>query len=154
MGKILKGILGGVSGLIGPVVGAVVRGVATIRSRPKKSTKPAADSQIEHRTKFGMATQFITSLSPLINIGYQAFNKTMSSTNAAVQDRLFVAIFDTQLLRSVMYTGGAIRSAGKYEATVPMYYAGHPLQVWAFFQSDDRKSISTSQYLGTTVLNI
>ncbi|CAM4425509.1 hypothetical protein SAMN06265348_12142 [Pedobacter westerhofensis] len=92
MAKIFNGILGSVSGLVGPVVGAVVRGVATIRSRPKKSTKPAAASQKEQRSKFGMATKFIRSLKSIVDLGFQSYKKTMSPSNAAVQDLLTNAI--------------------------------------------------------------
>jgi hypothetical protein len=92
MGKIIKGILGGVSGLVGPVVGAIVRSVSTIRSRPKKSTKPAVASQKEQRSKFGKATKFIRSLKSIVDLGYQSYNTTMSPSNAAVQDLLNNAI--------------------------------------------------------------
>lgn len=38
-----KGILGAFSGTVGPVVGASYRGKDVIRSRPKKSSKPATE---------------------------------------------------------------------------------------------------------------
>ncbi|SDZ84840.1 DUF6266 family protein [Pedobacter hartonius] len=92
MAKIIKGILGEVSGLVGSVVGAVVRGVATIRSRPKKSTKPPVQSQVNQRTKFGIATDFITSAKRVVDIGFQSYKNRMSPSNAAVQDLLNNAI--------------------------------------------------------------
>jgi len=92
MAKIINGVLGAFSGVVGPVVGAVVRGVATIRSKPKKSTKPAKESQIQQRTKFGLATKFIKTLKRVVDVGFQSYNKTMSPSNAAVQDVLINAI--------------------------------------------------------------
>jgi hypothetical protein len=92
MAKIINGILGGVSGLVGTVVGAVVRGVATIRSRPKKSTKAPVASQLNQRTKFGLAGSFIRSLNKIVNLGYQSYTSRMSASNAAIQDMLDNAI--------------------------------------------------------------
>jgi hypothetical protein len=85
MARIIKGILGEVSGLVGTVVGAVVRGVATIRSRPRKSTKAPQQSQINQRSKFSLVTEFMFSIRDLLNIGFQSYNKKMSPVNAAVQ---------------------------------------------------------------------
>lgn len=87
MGKILKGIVGGVSGTVGPVVGAIVRGIATVRSKPKKSSKPPKESQILQRSKFGIATKFIKSVKKIVNLGFQSV-KTMTGSNAAVRDLL------------------------------------------------------------------
>ena len=91
MGKILKGIVGGVSGTVGPVVGAIVRGIATVRSKPKKSSKPPKESQILQRSKFGIATKFIKSVKKIVNLGFQSV-KTMNGSNAAVRDLLKNAI--------------------------------------------------------------
>ena len=92
MAKIINGVLGAFSGVVGPVVGAVVRGVATIRSKPKKSTKPAKESQIQQRTKFGLATKFIKGMKRVVDVGFQSYSKKMSPSNAAVQDVLTNAI--------------------------------------------------------------
>jgi hypothetical protein len=116
MAKITNGILGAVSGLVGPVVGAVVRGVATIRSRPKKSTKPAADSQKEQRSKFGMATKFIKSLKSVVDLGYQSYKKTMSPSNAAVQDLLNNAITGVSPNYKIDYPNVTLSKGSLYEA--------------------------------------
>ena len=59
MGKFLQGILGGVSGLVGTVVGASVRGIATVRIRPKKSTKAPSQAQLNQRNIFTAITEFV-----------------------------------------------------------------------------------------------
>lgn len=93
MGKIQQGILGGVSGLVGTVVGAIVRGVATIRIRPKKSTKTPKQSQINQRTKFSVATDFVFQTQDVMRVGYQYYeNSGMSAVNAAVQYHLKNAV--------------------------------------------------------------
>lgn len=92
MAKLQIGILGAISGAVGTVVGAVVRGVATIRAKPKKSTKPPVQSQINQRSKFGLMTGFLANAKSEIEIGYQSYNNVMSPMNAAVQFNLKNAI--------------------------------------------------------------
>jgi len=116
MAKIFNGILSAVSGLVGPVVGAVVRGVPTIRSRPKKSTKPAAASQKEQRSKFGLATKFIKSLKSIVDMGYRSYNKTMSASNAAVQDLLSNAIIGDSSNYMIDYPKVTLSKGSLYEA--------------------------------------
>lgn len=96
MGKIKQGILGGVSGLVGTVVGAIVHGVATIRIRPKKSTKTPKQSQINQRTRFSIATDFVFSIQDVMKVGYQYYeNSSLSAVNAAVQYHLKNAVTGT-----------------------------------------------------------
>jgi hypothetical protein len=116
MGKILSGILGGVSGSVGPVVGAIVRGVPTIRNKPKKSSKPAVPSQIEQRSKFGMATKFIKSLKAIVEIGYQAYSKKMSASNAAVQELLNNAITGISPAYSIDFPNVILSKGSLYDA--------------------------------------
>jgi len=116
MGKIHSGILSGVSGTVGPVVGAIVRGVATLRSKPKKSTKPAKESQIQQRTKFGIATKFIKSIKRMVDIGFQAYNKTMSPANAAVQELLANAITGVSPNYTIDFPKVVFSKGGLYDA--------------------------------------
>lgn len=67
MGKIEKGILGGFSGKVGPVVGANWRGIDVMRSRPKKSGKPATEPQLVTRSKFSLVTQFLAPIKGLLS---------------------------------------------------------------------------------------
>lgn len=216
MGDIIKGILGEVSGLVGTVVGAVVHGVATIRSRPRKSSKPPVQSQIDQRNKFAMVTGFMFRINPVINIGYQSFKNKMSPTNAAVQDALknsvigiapdfeldypniriskgnlvdsptmellpavaghklafkwdtaaeltgaeavlrgldqgVFLIYNETKDRSFSYIQVVERNAGAYSINFPSVFVGDKLHVYFFFVSPNGKSVSTSQYLGTTI---
>lgn len=62
MAEIKKGILGGFSGKVGPVVGANWRGKDIIRSTPKSSSKPKTDKQILQQMKFKATISFLQPL--------------------------------------------------------------------------------------------
>ena len=62
-----KGILGAFSGKVGPVVGATWRGKDVMRSLPKKSNRLATAFQQQQRSKFAMATEFLSSVQPVVS---------------------------------------------------------------------------------------
>ena len=66
MGTYYKGIIGAFSGKVGPVVGATWRGEDVMRSLPRKSTKPATQTQKLQREKFTMVTEFLAPLNPIV----------------------------------------------------------------------------------------
>jgi hypothetical protein len=66
MGTYSKGIIGAFSGKVGPVVGATWRGKDVMRSLPRKSTKPATQSQKLQREKFTMVTAFLAPINPIV----------------------------------------------------------------------------------------
>jgi hypothetical protein len=84
MGKFLKGILGGFSGKVGAVIGAVYRGVDYMRSLPRKSNKPATQAQLTQRLIFQIVIGFFRPINSLIKIGYQSYKGKQSPINAAV----------------------------------------------------------------------
>lgn len=67
MGTYKKGILGAFSGTVGPIVGASYRGKDVIRSRPKKSSKPATDIQVIQRLKFAKSIRFLTPAKSIVS---------------------------------------------------------------------------------------
>lgn len=83
MAEIKKGILGGFSGKVGPVVGANWRGKDIIRSTPKSSSKPKTDKQLMQQLKFKTTIAF---LNPLRNIQNRFFG-----TDAGVKSRVNLA---------------------------------------------------------------
>jgi hypothetical protein len=84
MGKYDKGILGAISGLVGTVVGSSWRDIEYLRSKPKKSTKPATEGQIEHRAAFTLMRMFMDGdVSVLFALGFQGSAKKMTAFNAA-----------------------------------------------------------------------
>lgn len=65
----VKGALGSFSGKLGNVVGSNWRSIDYLRSLPKPSKKPATESQIAHRAKFALVTEFLNPLRSFINMG-------------------------------------------------------------------------------------
>ncbi|PTS97369.1 hypothetical protein DBR11_17340 [Pedobacter sp. HMWF019] len=92
MGKFLKGILGGFSGKIGNVIGAVWRGVDYMRSLPRKSNKPATEAQLIPRLKLKVVVGFLRSINDLIKLGYQSYKGKQTPMNAAVAFHIDKAI--------------------------------------------------------------
>lgn len=80
MAVIKKGILGGFSGKVGPVVGANWRGKDIIRSTPKSSSKPKTEKQLMQQLKFKTAVAF---LQPLRGIQNRFFG-----TNAGARSKV------------------------------------------------------------------
>ena len=65
-----KGILGAFSGKVGPVVWANWRGKDVMRSLPKKSKRRASAIQMQQRQKFGMVSELLNGLQPVIKRYY------------------------------------------------------------------------------------
>lgn len=81
MGSIRKGILGGFSGKVGPVVGASWRGMDVLRSLPKKSKRAATEEQLIQRSKFTLVAHFLRAIKPVISqfYGYNSGNKSKAN---------------------------------------------------------------------------
>lgn len=67
MAEIKEGILGGVNGTVGTVVGFQWRGRNFLRSKPRKSHKPASDEQRKSRTKLSVVSTFASKLKGFVN---------------------------------------------------------------------------------------
>jgi len=59
MGSIRKGILGGFAGKVGTVVGISWKGGSYMRSLPRKFRNKPSLLQMEQRTKFALAVNYI-----------------------------------------------------------------------------------------------
>lgn len=70
MAEIKKGLLGPVTGKVGPVVGLQYRGKNILRAVPKKSTKQASTKQIQQRSKLTLVVQFLKDIRTFINAHY------------------------------------------------------------------------------------
>lgn len=92
MGTYKKGILGAFSGTVGPIVGASFRGKDVMRSRPKKSSKPATLPQIIQRAKFAKTIQFLTPAKAIIAEYYGSPSGSKSRFNLAMSYHITVAI--------------------------------------------------------------
>lgn len=65
MGKLSAGLLGGYSGKVGTTVGAIVKGQPTIRAYQKYVTNPKSARQVQVRTQFVQAKDFVQENMPL-----------------------------------------------------------------------------------------
>ncbi|MDR2221523.1 MAG: DUF6266 family protein [Flavobacteriaceae bacterium] len=62
MARVVKGIIGLFTGKVGGIVGVIYNGRQIIRSRPKKSTVPPSQAQVDQRNKFREVSQFLKPL--------------------------------------------------------------------------------------------
>lgn len=83
MAEIKKGILGGFSGKVGPVVGANWRGKDIIRSTPKSTSKQKSDKQLMQQLKFKTTISFLHPLRNIQNRFYGADAGVKSKVNLA-----------------------------------------------------------------------
>lgn len=116
MGTYKKGILGAFSGTVGPIVGASFRGKDVIRSRPKKSSKPATEPQLMQRAKFAKAIQFLTPANAIISDYYGTPSGSKSRFNMAMSYHITEAInyvADVAVVdyTKVVYTKGNLLNA-------------------------------------------
>lgn len=78
MGRINKGLLGAVSGRVGPVIGVIRKAMAILRSQPNKSKKKASEGQVLSRDQFGSVSALLRDFRSLIEIGF--YNKKEPGT--------------------------------------------------------------------------
>ena len=213
MARITKGILGGFSGKVGTVVGSNWRGIDTIRSTPKPSSKPASSKQLMQQMKFKTAVAFLQPIRSIqnrffgSNIGVKSrsnlatsytinnaidmvddlpvmiFNKVLitkgdlagfqniavapqaggilaftwndnaSQGNASANDVMSIVCFSDELGVFEIYEGAEVRSALSIDVTLPAFYVGKEMQVYAYLNNALETQACNSVYLGAiTVL--
>lgn len=123
MAEYEKGILGGFSGLVGTVVGATFRTVEVMKSRPKKSTKPPKQSQINQRLKFALITRFLAKSQKFIKEGFKPATVHLSPMNEAAKYNLLNAITGVAPNFEIDYSkiaiaNGTLRPVSKVVVTV------------------------------------
>lgn len=87
MGTIKKGIIGGFSGRVGPVIGSSWNGKPYMKGRPATVANPRSEKQLDHRGKFTAAIRFLRPMNAFLRAGFvemavdkTAFNAAMSYT--------------------------------------------------------------------------
>lgn len=71
MGTLSKGILGGFSGTVGPVIGGTWKGIPYIRSRPPKRSGNFSTEQLEQQVKFSIMMHFLQTVTGVIDVGFK-----------------------------------------------------------------------------------
>lgn len=84
MATYTNGITGSFSGKVGPVVGVNYKGIAVMRSAPKKSTKPATPRQLLQQAKMSKVMQLLLPIKELIAMYFGTSTDTRSRNNLAV----------------------------------------------------------------------
>lgn len=93
MGRInKKGSIGSISGTVNDVVVSDWNGISVVRSRAKKSTKPATSGQQEQQAKMAIAVKFAVAVKKVLAVGFQDYAVKQSAYNAGVSDVLNHAI--------------------------------------------------------------
>ncbi|MHA4894053.1 DUF6266 family protein [Pedobacter sp. PWIIR3] len=112
MGKIIRGILGGFSGLVGTVVGANWRGIDTIRARPKKSNIPATVPQLSQQGGFTIMSGFLQEVRDVLLFGFQSYKTGQTPYNAAFSYNLKHAIGGVYPMQTVTYANVKLANGG------------------------------------------
>lgn len=92
MGTISKGILGGFSGTVGPVVGASWNGIDYIRSRPYSAGRIPSPAQQAQQARFGLMVGVLRPLNSFLGLSFRRAAKGMSGLNLAVRYNILNAI--------------------------------------------------------------
>lgn len=84
MGKIKKGVLGGFSGKVGPVIGSSWNGISYMRGIPQHVTDARTTAQLQQRAKFYLAMEFLKPIKDYIRVGFKTYAIHKSAFNAAM----------------------------------------------------------------------
>lgn len=84
MGKISQGVYGGFSGKLGNLIGGSWKGIAYMRVKPANVSNPRTEGQVNQRTKFTGALQFLQPLKDFIKVGFKGSANKMSEFNSAM----------------------------------------------------------------------
>jgi hypothetical protein len=119
MARFKKGLLGGITGVIGNLEGYMLNGQLVLRTRRAKSTKPPTAGQLASRHKMRVVSKFLGSMIGFVNTGfaYVARGKDYSAHNAAIRWQLKNAVLGeypdfTIDYASVRVTEGPIDTQG------------------------------------------
>jgi hypothetical protein len=83
MGTIKKGIIGGFSGKVGPVVGSSWKGIAYMRSLPVSVKDARTTRQLRHRAKFALVINLLKPMKEVLHTGWKLYAQRQSPFNAA-----------------------------------------------------------------------
>jgi len=84
MGKINQGILGGFSGKVGNIVGGSWKGIDYMRIKPASVSNPRTEAQVEQRSRFTTALQFLQPLRGFLKVGFRNYAIKMTQFNSAM----------------------------------------------------------------------
>ena len=138
MGKIGRGILGGVSGKVANVVGARWKGIDYIRAKPQSVANPRTLLQVNQRTKFALVLRFLQPNLNFIKIGYKNYAVKKSQFNSAMSFILNNAIIGVSPDFEIDYSLALLSRGNLAGALNPVFDLTTPGQVQ--FSWDDNST--------------
>ncbi|MBE7174187.1 MAG: hypothetical protein INR73_26665 [Williamsia sp.] len=78
-----KGILGGFSGKVGPIVGATWKGKDVMRSRPNKKKGGSSVKQLDQQLKFSAVVSFQSPFNDLLDVTFKGYATDITAQNSA-----------------------------------------------------------------------
>ena len=138
MGKIGRGILGGVSGKVANVVGSRWKGIDYIRAKPQSVANPRTLLQVNQRTKFALVLRFLQPNLNFIKIGYKNYAVKKSQFNSAMSYILNNAITGVSPDFEIDYSMALLSRGNLAGALNPVFDLTTPGQVQ--FSWDDNSA--------------
>jgi hypothetical protein len=129
MGKIGRGILGGVSGKVANIVGARWKGIDYIRAKPLSVANPRTLLQVNQRTKFTLALRFLQPNLNYVKIGYKNYAVKKSQFNSAMSYLLNNAIIGVSPNFEIDYSLALLSRGNLSKALNPVFDLTTPGQV-------------------------
>jgi hypothetical protein len=133
MGRISKGILGGVSGKVGNVVGGNWKGIDYLRILPASVANPKTPKQVDQRSKFMRVIRFLQPVTGYVRIGFKSYAVKMTAFNAAMSYNFKHAITGSYPDYEIDYTKALISRGnltGMSNATVASAQPGQVTLSW------------------------
>ena len=117
MGTIKQGILGGFSGKVGTVIGSSWKGISYMRGQAQHVKNPRSAGQLNQRSKFNLALNFLQPNVPYIRIGYKSQAVKQTEFNAAMSYIVKNAITGTYPNYALDYTKVMVSKGGLTQVT-------------------------------------
>jgi len=137
MATFRDGILGGFKGLVGTVIGSTWRTLNVMKKRPKPSSKPPVQSQVDQRIKFGLMTDFLSQVKRHISLGFQSYKGVLTPMNGAVKLNITRAFTGTSPNFVIDYSK-IVLSIGNLPGTVDLAMTVSPGMItfnWSAFDN-------------------
>lgn len=84
MGKIVQGILWGLSGKVAVVIGGSWKGIDYIRIKPSSLENPRTDGQVNQHNNFTITLEYLQANKVIIKIGYKSFTTKKTEFKATM----------------------------------------------------------------------
>ena len=117
MGTIKQGILGGFSGKVGTVIGSSWKGISYMRGQAQHVKNPRSAGQVDQRSKFNLALNFLQPNVPYIRIGYKSQAAKQTEFNAAMSYIVKNAITGASPNYALDYTKVMVSRGGLTQVT-------------------------------------